>query len=161
MNKILLFVALFLSFNFVYSQNSLTILDTHGDNVENDTVYVSGSAYDTEIVEEFIIVNKGVSTLSVKAKKNDVFLVDSAEHVFCWVLCYGAGTFVSPFNLSMVPGDTTSGADNLSSHYRPDSMPGTSTVTLTVFDMNNEPDSAMVTVIFTALDSTTNINSIH
>ena len=150
MKKIILLTALFIACTIVYSQNSLLIKDHTGTTVlNNDTFYVSGNVADFEIIEEFIVTNNSASTIDVEAKKNDVSLISGTEHAFCWALyCYPAATSVSSYSYIMSPSSSTSGSQNLSSHYRPWGNTGTSTITLTVYDKINPSDSAMVTVIF-------------
>lgn len=161
MNKILLTISVIICVNIVYSQSSFTIQDLQGVNVVDDTVYVQGDANAFEIVEEFVVTNVSTNTLSVKAKKEELSLLSGTSSAFCWVLCYAPSVYISSFSRSMGPGDFTSGADNLSGHYYPSGFTGTSIIKYTVFDMNNTTDEASVTVIFDAVTSIENSQSIY
>ncbi len=151
MVKFLLFTFLILCITgvgIISGQNSFAIEDTNHVSVEDDTVYVTGDANAFEIVEEFIVTNTSSSTLTVKVKEEEIYLADTSQVTFCWVLCYSPTVQVSNFSLTMAPGYSTSGAENLSSHYYPYGSTGISMVRYTVYDVNNPVDSAVVTVVF-------------
>jgi hypothetical protein len=155
MNRILLFsILLFVTCSFAIGQ-SLSISDINSNDVTGDTVYVNASVSETEIIEDFHVTNNSSNTLEVKAKKTEISLVSGSTNLFCWVLCFTPSTYVSTQFLSMSPGYTTSGGENLSVHYQPGGNVGTSIIAYTVFDKNNPNDSAIVYVVW---DITTGID---
>ncbi|MCD4729742.1 MAG: T9SS type A sorting domain-containing protein [Bacteroidales bacterium] len=149
--KLLILTAIVMAALFTYAQ-SLS-LSHDGTTLEpNEEITMQGPASNTEMVIEFDVTNNGSSGMSVLVKKVENYLVDSTENTFCWAgLCYPPFVYVSPNAVTIAAGVTHE--NDFSGHYNPKSHPGESSISYVFFDENNEDDSVMVTVIYTALET--------
>src|ERR1017187_6791750 len=53
-----------------------------------------------------VIKNVSGATLTLKCKRTTINMVSGNTNYFCWVLCYGPGTDISPTGIS-TPSDST------------------------------------------------------
>ncbi|MBE9466981.1 MAG: T9SS type A sorting domain-containing protein [Bacteroidetes bacterium] len=158
-NKILVFfIAWTLSVNCLFAQN-LSLTDTSANDITNDTLIISGTT--TALVADVEITNNSSSTISIKVKKIENYLVSGSINTFCWGQCFSPFTYVSPNPIDIDGGGINK--KDFHGDYTSNDNQGTSIITYVFFDADNPDDSASVTVLFeVGLDDiSSNINEVN
>ena len=149
--KLLILTSFVIAALFTYAQ-SLSLIHEGTTLEPNEEITMQGPATNTEMVFELDVTNNSSSSMSVLVKKVENYLIDGSENTFCWAgLCYAPFVYVSPNAVAIPAGETHE--NDFSGHYNPWSNPGESSISYVFFDENNEDDSVLVTVIFTALET--------
>lgn len=133
-----------------YSQ-SLTLSNRNGAIAPNSTITQAGTPDSVELVTYLNVKNTSANSLKVLVKKVQISMLDSTEVTMCWAGgCYGSGTFVSPNDQAMAPGETIT---EFSGHYTQVAFShfksGESVVRWVFYDRANVNDSVSVTVKYT------------
>jgi hypothetical protein len=143
-----LFTLLFILAGILTGFSQSLTLSHNGTPVTNgSTIDVSGSV-DSMIIVHLKVHNTGSSILTVKVRKEDIYVLPGTTDTYCFAgQCYGGSTPVSPFSVLIAPGtyDTTFSGD-----YYPSGQIGVSTFRYTFFDVNNLNDTVSVTVRYSA-----------
>lgn len=88
--------------------------------------------------------NSQQKEILVRRRLNNI--VANSVNYFCWTICYGPGTNVSPAPITIAAADYS---DNFHGYYDPAKNPGTSTITYVFYDKNNTADSVWFKVNYT------------
>ncbi len=122
----------------------ITSLSLHWDaqDIENGTtVYVNGEMTDN-IYEEFLshvlVKNNTDRDMPVKARREDINVVEGSTNYLCWEACYPDDVTESP-NAYNIPAGEMTPETVFAGHYLPQGNVGTSTVKYTFFNAD-EPD---------------------
>ncbi|OFY19071.1 MAG: hypothetical protein A2W98_08585 [Bacteroidetes bacterium GWF2_33_38] len=142
----------FLVSSFVLAQ-SFTITDTLGNDVTNSTISVEALDNASIVDYDFHITNISASDKTIKVKKTEVSIVSGTVNTFCWVNCYLPSTYTSTESFLIPSGYTTQGDENLICDYLPYGHTGVSTITYTIYDLNNYLDKVTVTVNYDIVSS--------
>jgi len=140
MKRILLSLSVFMFFQGVRAQSSLTLpaIDR----------YVWGSVEDGILQCEGTVENTNGSTaIDVRVKRITVDTVPGTQNYFCWEQCYEPATSVSPTALNIPVGERIS---QFYADYKSNGIPGVSVLTYCFYDDANEADSVCATVRFSA-----------
>lgn len=150
MKKNILFTCLFTLTVLLGFSQSLALYDsTAGQLANNATLYKSGiNTADGEILQHLAVINTSVSDISVMVKKTVIDTVPGTSNLFCWGICFGPGTYVSPEPISVLAG-TTNWLD-FSGHYLPQGVAGASTVKYTFYADQDTTDFVCVNIIYMA-----------
>lgn len=117
-------------------------------------VDVSGDPNSVLIIDLYV-KNNGTNTVDVKVRKEVVSEVPGSSNMFCFASqCYGSNDFVSSDSVSIKPGDVDS---TFSGDYWAYGVEGVTVVRYTFFNVDNQTDTASVTVRFTGALSTPDI----
>lgn len=147
MKKILFSVFCLFLFAGAFAQ-SLSLQDTNGVAISAGSTYqVLGDPLETEIKAKIHIKNNSAEAKDIKVKKVHINVLPNTVNYFCFGLCYGPDTYVSPFPQTIQPGAVS---DQFYGDYNPQTVPGKSTIMYVFFDMNNTNDSVAVYVEFNA-----------
>ncbi len=149
MKKILLSLICLSLFSGAFAQ-SFSLQDTNGVAITaGSTIYCLGDPTSPVMTCKIHITNNAAEAKDVKVKKliNEGDTLPLTMNYFCWGVCYGPMTYVSPFPQTIQPGAVN---DQFYGDYNPQAVPGKSTITYVFFDMNNVNDSVAVTVEFNA-----------
>ena len=149
MKKNLLSLICLTLFSGAFAQ-SFSLQDTNGVAIAaGSTVQILGDPTDPVITAKIHIRNNAAVAKEVKVKKmiNEGDTLPLTMNYFCWGVCYGPMTYVSPFPQTIPAGVVY---DQFYGDYNPQTVPGKSTITYVFFDMNNVEDSVAVTVVFNA-----------
>lgn len=135
-----------------FSFGQFHIIDTTGKIVNNDTVVVYGNATDV-MHTSFNVINTGLDSASVYARRDSISLpIGDTDNYFCWVLCYGTSTTVSPFTETLSKGgsagDTSFPA--FAGYYNPYGHLGAALIRYTFFSARIHADSSWVMVKYIA-----------
>ena len=135
---------------FGYSQN-LTLSDSHGSILANNTIIQAGTPDSVELITYLNVKNTGSSTMNVLCKKVQLNMIDSTEITMCWAgSCYPATTFVSPNAQAIEAGQTNT---EFIAHYTQIAYShfksGESVVRWVFFNRSNVNDSVSVTIKYT------------
>ena len=142
MKKLLLAVGLIISGASAFSQ-SLQILDLNNNVITNQTIDLWYDQTYGTYSEDFNVKNVSGNSKHILAERHQVSLAGSnTTELFCWVLCYGPSTNISP-TAQLMPTTTT---HIFTSHIFHGGDYGTSTVIYTFFDSLNPVDSSRFTV---------------
>ena len=143
----LVFSLLILSLN-VYSQP--LSLSWDGATI-NDSLLVSGSSTDNELVAELIVTNNTGSSMDIKVRRTEIQIVDGSINYFCWAdNCYPPNVNESFGHLSLGAGQSSAEGD-FSGHYEPHNNYGDSFIEYEFFNMNNEDENVKVVVQFATI----------
>ena len=124
----LILIASLISFGRISAQN----LSLYGA-----TVNLTGPA--NQLLDAgVIVVNSSSNTISVKCARTSSNLVAGHITYFCWYLCYGPGTAVSPDSIPCFSHDSIFAFHG---YVNANNIPGTSTVCYSFFNMYNVSDS--------------------
>lgn len=103
-------------------EEKLIITDNLGNELTNDTLYVSGADTLSEIVGYLNIINTSANSFDVLVKKVVITDLAGTYNYFSWAgSSYGPATFISTNSEAMSPGDTS---DTFSCHYMPNNLAG-------------------------------------
>lgn len=128
---------------------SILLFDHEGNPVENGTVIERIEEPSVaEILFEMNIQNASDNQMTMYCKKNHIEVVEGSINMFCWGMCYGPNTFVSPTPVTLEAGASTEDGF-FSGHYMHQGNMGTSMVQYVFYDEANPNDSAFVTVKYT------------
>lgn len=114
--------------------------------VNNDTIYLNGTK-STELIEfRLSVTNNRSTSVALKLRKTEIFVVEGAECSFCWGECYTPAVNVSPMIITIQPGVTD--RNSFIGDYRPFEMEGTSIVRYTFFNPADTSYQQSVTAFF-------------
>jgi hypothetical protein len=148
MKKTLLLITLVISAGFLFGQSLSLTYD--GEPLEpNSKLYILGDPMDDIIQAAIDVTNNASTDLSVKAKKviNEGDTLTGTSNYFCWGACYPSFVYISPAEVIIGAGQTTS---EFFGDYQPKEIPGKSTIRYCWWDVNNPDDSVTVTVEYNA-----------
>ncbi len=120
----------------------------HGDDVvSNDTVYMMGEITDELLELHIKVQNLTDKEIEVKVKKREISLVKESVNTFCWGgSCFMPTVKVSPVSTKISANDTD--FNSFAGDYYPEGMEGSSIISYTFFNVQNEEDSVMVTAFY-------------
>ena len=120
----------------------------YGDKlVSNDTVYLPGTVADDLLELHIKVKNLTDKEIEVKVKKAEVSLVDGSVNTFCWGgSCFMPTVYTSPLSTKIAANATD--YNSFAGDYEPSGMEGTSIISYTFFNVQNEEDSVMVTAFY-------------
>lgn len=112
-------------------------------NLNGRTITIVGDS--AEIIETGVVrVNNNSSqNVSLKVKRQEGNLVAGSANYFCWTICYGPSTNVSPSAMTVTGNGYN---DNFHGYYDPAMNPGESTISYIFFNTANTNDSVWFTV---------------
>lgn len=141
MKKLILFLSFFLAFGTFASAQSLSLYYDGVELADGDNVYIHGELTDNEF-EEYLAVllvkNNSDRDLPVKARRDDVDIVEGSKNYLCWESCFPDFVVESPDPYTIPAGEMTS-EEIFAGHYLPQGNAGTTIVKYTFFNAN-EPD---------------------
>ena len=145
MKKTVLLFSFLFFVSAIFAQ-SILFYDHDGNMIDNgSTIELLDEPTVGEILFEMNIQNSSDGEMNIYCKKIHVSVMDETMNVFCWGMCFGPDTYVSPSPLTIAAGETT--ADGIfSGHYMPGGVEGPTTVQYVFFDEANPNDSSYVTV---------------
>lgn len=113
--------------------------------------FVSGPASTVRLEARLQIQNSANTGTSIKVYCDKSQMVPGHQMSYCWALCYDSTVCIAPDAL-IVPGR---GIDSISFHsyLYPNTIVGTSTITYTFYDENNQTDTINATIVFDALSN--------
>ena len=129
---------------YTISEAFSSSLSLHWDNEDianGSTVFVNGEMTD-DIYEEFLshvlVKNNADRDLAVKARREDIDVVEGSLNFLCWEACYPDDVTESPNAYTIPAGDMTP-ETVFAGHYLPQGNAGTSVVKYTFF-VESDPD---------------------
>jgi Secretion system C-terminal sorting domain len=151
-----LFLAL-VSITYTYAQ-SFELRDTSGNVVTNQTLNVTNPGGDIYNAFEADVHVKNISATAKQVKCKRVVMVAppaAMSNYFCWTICYGPNTNVSP-----TAENINAGASNTKFHgyVNPNGVIGNATIRYVFYDMNNTTDSVYITVNYTVTSTSSLLN---
>lgn len=149
MKKILLSLICVAFFSVSFSQ-SFSLQDTNGVAIAaGSTIHLIGDPTAMVMTAKVHVKNNAAEAKDVKVKKviHEGDTLPLTMNYFCWGVCYGPTTYVSPFPQTIQGGAVN---DQFYGDYNPQLVPGKSKITYVFFDANNANDSVAVTVEFNA-----------
>jgi len=155
MKKILLSLFCIALFSGAFAQ-SFSLQDTNGVAISSGSVIqLLGDPMDAVMTAKIHIKNNAAEAKDVKVKKviHEGDTLPLTMNYFCWGVCYGPTTYVSPFAQTIQAGAVN---DQFYGDYNPQTVPGKSEITYVFFDANNVNDSVAVTVEFNASPASVN-----
>lgn len=127
---------------------SLTLLDPLNNPLSSsDTLVVSGSPSDFEIIGAVRVANLTGSDMGVKVKKYEHELYAGSTNVFCWYQCYLPSTYAPDDTVLIVAHDTV---DRFTGHLMPGGISGTILMKYTWYNENDANDSVSTYIRFIA-----------
>ena len=145
MKKILLPLVIVMLCVVAAKSQSLS-LKLEDDVVSNDTVYVIGTVEDELLEFHLKVKNHTDKEISVKVKKNEISLVENSVNTFCWGSCFMPHIYISPAPIVIRANGTD--FNSFAGDYEPYENEGTSIISYTFFNIENEDDSVMVTAFY-------------
>ena len=116
------------------------------EDVSNDTVYLSGEMGDDLIEWHAKVKNLTDKEIDVKVRKTEISIVENTVNTFCWGSCFMPTVFVSPVSIKINAFATD--FSSFAGDFEPSGMEGTSIISYTFFNAQNEDDSVMVTAFY-------------
>lgn len=130
----------------IFAQSlSLVYLD---EVVDNDSVFITGESTIDLIEWQLNVKNLTNKDIEVMVKKTEILLIDNTVNTFCWGSCFIPSVFISPVPVN-IPANTTDSI-SFAGDYEPGGMEGTSIISYTFFNAQNENDYVMVTAFYQA-----------
>lgn len=146
--KKLLFAVLFLFSFMLYSGAQSFELYHEGELLpEGEIITILDEPSAIEIVVEVSVKNVSNSAKNVKCRKMEVELIPNTFNSFCWGQCYGGNVYVSPYPLTIGPGQIN---EEFSGHYNPGGNAGITIMCYSFFDDANPSDSTYFYTYFFA-----------
>ncbi|HTA26403.1 MAG TPA: T9SS type A sorting domain-containing protein [Bacteroidia bacterium] len=155
-----LFLAIFcIAFSsLLFGQQLKIVLAGDTARINNDTVLVWGNT--TSIMDSpFInVINTGIDSVNVYCRRDSLSTPSAFDtsNYFCWVLCYGNATTISPFT-ELLYRDSTS-YSSFQGHYNPLGYAASAYIRYTFFLAKNHNDSSSVVVKY--LSTPTSVQSL-
>lgn len=112
-------------------------------NLNGRTIRIVGDSANIMETGVVRVNNKTSQNISMKVRRREGNLVAGSANYFCWTICYGPQTNVSPSAMTVNANDYN---DNFHGYYDPAMNPGESTVTYVFFNTANVNDSVWFTV---------------
>lgn len=156
MKKSLLTVALLAVWSLVSAQSLRFELDGYVYADGEEVVCVEKDLMMGEIAQEFQIHNVSENDINVVVMKEVLEPLEGVEHTFCWGLCFGPNTLVSPPLLMEAGTFSEEGgfsvhAQNFDPYFTGDPaqwIQGSTVVKYTAYDLDNEDDKVSLVVRF-------------
>jgi len=160
MKKILSIAIFCIAFSSLsFAQTPLKIVIA-GDTakINNDTVVVVGNDNTTLNSPSINVINTGIDSLNVYCRRDSLSTPTpfNSDNYFCWVLCYGNTTTISPYS-ELIDKDSASNPSFVG-HYNPLGYAASAYIRYSFFLAKNHNDSAWVVVKY--LSTATGIPSI-
>ncbi len=155
MKKSLLTVALLAVWSLVSAQSLRFELNGYVYADGEEVVCVEKDLMMGEIAQEFQIHNVSENDINVVVMKEELLSMEGVENTFCWGLCFGPNTLVSPPLL--LKADSISRPGGFSVHAKFDPyytgdpaqwIQGSVVVKYTAYDLDNEDDKVSLVVRF-------------
>ena len=147
MKRTVLFLCVSVIFGSSVFSQSLS-LKYGDDEVTNDSVYIPGEPTDDLMEWHLKVKNLSDKEIEVKVRKNEIFLVDGSVNTFCWGSCFMPNVYTSPTPVKIAANSTDFNA--FAGDYEPYGMEGTSIISYTFYNVQDEADSVMVTAFYQA-----------
>ncbi len=144
----LLLIAVFASFSTTLLSQNLTLSHSGGAIANGGAIAVHGYVDANEIAANVYITNNSVDTLQLKCRKYVIDTVTGTLNSFCFGLCFGSTTYVSP-NPVAFPGGVVDMTSFVGDYY-PQGISGTTSIRYLIFNVNNPNDTATFIVNYTA-----------
>ena len=145
MKKILLSVFFITLLASAFAQ-SFSLQDTNGVAINaGSKVYILGDPADVVMTAKIWVKNNSGEAKEVMVKKFYVDVLANTMNYFCWGVCYGPDTYVSPFGRTIEAGAVS---HEFYGDYNPNAVIGKSTIMYTFFDAAKPNDSVAVYVEF-------------
>lgn len=131
-----------------------------GDVLNNDTMVVTGSSGDFELIAEHLdVINDNATSSNIRCSREEIYVAAGSTAALCWVVCsayYLPGEYptlqapggAQPMASSSTPMDNTDTVDIFKLHYRPNTNPGNSLYKITLYDAADAADTAVFWVLF-------------
>jgi hypothetical protein len=123
-------------------------LTWEGDTL-GSTHTVWGEPDSSEIVFHAVVHNNSEKWMKIKVRRNQVEMLESTSSYFCWGACFGEDIEESPDSI-LIPSGGSSVDSVFSGHYLPKTKIGTSVVSYTFYNMDNEDQFVKVFVNYWA-----------
>ncbi len=114
--------------------------------VSNDSVFYSGTVTDDLLELHIKVKNLTDKDIEVKVRKTEISLVENSVNTFCWGSCFMPHVYTSPAPITIRANGTD--FNSFAGDYEPSGMEGTSIISYTFFNVQNEEDSVMVTAFY-------------
>lgn len=153
--KNILFSIIFtlLGSSLLYSQS--LGLEWEGETIaDGEIVYMYGEIPSQvfEYIANVQVRNLTDREVAVKAKREDIQIVEGSYNYLCWVTCFQPDVLVSPDSYTIPAGDVTP-EETFGGHYGPQENAGTTIVKYTFFKESDETDAVSFTVHFVVTPS--------
>ncbi len=140
--KTILLLCNYLFIQAVCCAQSLQVFDEQHNNVSGQTIDAWADINDGGPYRDFNVKMIASAPKKIMAKRKVLSQVPGTDNLFCWTMCYGPTTDVSPTPLLMHTNDE----NLLSSHYFHYGNTGTTSVSYTVYDSLHPSDSVQFTL---------------
>lgn len=154
MKKLILSFLVLSSLSFAVNAQNLEMSWHYGAIANGSTIDVSGEV--NSMLDVYVYVkNIGSSAVDVKVRKEEISVVPGSSNMFCFASqCYGDYTLVSQDSVNILPGGVDS---TFSGEYFPFGNEGVTVIRYTFFNMDDNSDTASVTIRYTGTLSTHDI----
>ena len=121
---------------------------------------MSGTITDNLLELHIKVKNLTDKEIEVKVRKTEISLVDGSVNTFCWGgSCFMPIVYTSP--LSTKIGANTTDFTSFAGDYYPEGVNGTSIISYTFFNVQDEEDSVIVTAFYqVGTDGINNFNQV-
>ncbi len=122
---------------------------------DGETVYIYGELSDDQFAEYLANVQVKNNTdrdIAVKAKREDIQVVEGSYNYLCWVTCFQPDILISPDAYTIPAGEMTP-EETFGGHYGPQGNAGTTIVKYTFFKDGDETDAVSFIVQFVVTPS--------
>ena len=140
--KTILVLCNYLFVQAVCCAQSLQVFDEQHNNISGQTIDVWTDINDAGPYRDFMVKMIASTSKKIMAKRKVLSQVAGTDNLFCWAMCYGPTTDVSPTPMLMHTNDE----NLLSSHYFHYGNTGTTSVRYTLYDTLHPNDSVQFTV---------------
>ncbi len=123
---------------------------------EGSVITIPGEPSSPEILVEVSVKNISSLVKNVKLSKQEIVVVPQSFNYFCWGLCYGGNIYVSPYPLTINPGQMN---DEFSGHYQPSGTSGATQIKYTFFDELNTNDNVFFIAKYSTLNPPLNLQA--
>lgn len=153
MKKILLQLTFVFLISSVLNSQSLSFTYEGEPIPNNSEIYVVGDASLGKIIAPISITNNAFDSLDIKVKKIEIDTLPGSSNSFCFGgICNGSIVYETSYSVKIAPGETD---DSFEGDYFPNQNIGQTIIAYVFFDMNNPSDSAIVTVIYNGIITST------
>ncbi|MEI8203963.1 MAG: T9SS type A sorting domain-containing protein [Bacteroidota bacterium] len=151
--SLILLISFALISNMVISQN-ITLSYSGGAIANGGSITVHDLATTPVISANVYITNTTTDTLQLKCRKFVIDTVTGTTNSFCFGLCFGSTTYVSPAPVAFAGGVTD--MSSFVGDYSPNGISGTTTIRYLIFNVNNLNDTASFIINYYAEPTSVN-----
>lgn len=122
---------------------------------DGETVYIYGELSDDQFAEYLANVQVKNNTdrdIAVKAKREDIQVVEGSYNYLCWVTCFQPDILISP-DAYTIPAGALTPEETFGGHYGPQGNAGTTIIKYTFFKDGDETDAVSFIVQFVVTPS--------